>query len=83
MDGYIFFMKFKIQYPTKEDLLKTEEYALKEFGIPDEDMVAPTLENDLNIQKLEKNNFICYKQNDVPIAWSLVLPTSKKLKVNF
>jgi ribosomal protein S18 acetylase RimI-like enzyme len=76
-------MEFTIQYPTREDFLKMNEQALKEFGIPDENMVAPTLENDLSVQGLEKNNFICYKENGIPIAWSLVLPTSKEIKDKF
>lgn len=42
-------------------------------------IVEPTLENDLKISTLERNNFICYKKDNEPIAWSLVLPTSKKV----
>lgn len=73
----------KIEFPTEKDFVYMEQYALKEFGIPDGNMVAPTLKNDLIIQNLEKNNFVCYKQNDLPIAWSLVLPTKNKIKQKF
>lgn len=76
-------MEFTIQYPTEKDFLKMNEVALKEFGIPDENMVSPNLENDLMVQGLENNNFICYKENEIPIAWSLVLPTSKEIKGRF
>lgn len=37
-------MEFTIEYPTKEDFVKMDERAIAEFGTPDEDMVAPTLE---------------------------------------
>lgn len=39
--------------------------------------------NDSVLQDLEHNNFICYKENGTPIAWSLVLPTSKEVKDKF
>lgn len=76
-------MEFKIQYPIEEDFLIMNKVALREFGVPDENMVSPTLENDLSVQGLEKNNFVCYKENEIPIAWSLVLPTSKEIKNKF
>jgi hypothetical protein len=76
-------MKFDIEYPSEEDFFKMEKYALEEFGIPDENMIPPDLENDLRVQSLEKRNFVCYKKNSIPIAWSLVLPTSKNIKDRF
>lgn len=76
-------MEFTIEYPAEEDFVVMNKYALKEFGTPDENMVAPTLENDLSVRNLEKNNFVCFKENGMPIAWSLVLPTSKEIKDKF
>lgn len=76
-------MEFLIEYPTENDFLIMNEYALKEFGVPDQSMVAPTLQNDLSIQGLDRNNVVCIKENGMPIAWSVVLPTSKENERKF
>jgi ribosomal protein S18 acetylase RimI-like enzyme len=76
-------MTFTIEHPTEKDFLEMDKYAIMEFGVPDENMVVPNLENDLKIQSLEKNNFVCYKKDGLPIAWSVMLPTSKNTRDRF
>lgn len=71
-------MKYKIEYPTKIDIEKMNKVATDIFGNGDETMVNPTPENDKRIIALEENTFVCYKKNNTPVAWSLVLPTSKE-----
>lgn len=70
-------MKYQIEYPTREDLIKMEKVAIDVFGVPDKDMVAPSPENDLKLIGIDKNTFVCFKEKGEPIAWSLVMPTSK------
>ena len=38
-------MEFKITYPNKEDIEKTNAFALVAFGDPEAGMVAPNMEN--------------------------------------
>ena len=71
-------MEFKITYPNKEDIEKTNAFALVAFGDPEAGMVVPNMENALAVIELEKNNFVCIKEDDEPIAWSLVLPTRRE-----
>ena len=40
----MFQMKYKIEYPTTEDLVKMEKIAIDVFGVPDKNMVAPSPE---------------------------------------
>ncbi len=76
-------MTYKIEYPTEKDFLEMDNYYLKEFGTPDKYLVEANLENDLKIQNLEINNIVCFKDNEKPIAWSIVLPTSRGSKTKF
>ena len=54
------------------------QVAIELFGIGDETMVEPTIKNSEKLIFLEKNNFVCYKADNKPVAWSLVLPTSRE-----
>ena len=77
-------MKGKISFPNISDIEKTNKIAEKLFGIKeDETQVKPTLESALKLISIEKNNFICLKDNDKIIAWSVVLPTSIKAMKRF
>lgn len=72
-----YYMNYQIKYPTLENLIRMEKVAIEVFGVPDRDMVAPSPENDLKLIDIDKNTFVCFKENDEPIAWSLVMPTSR------
>lgn len=71
-------MDYQITYPNKEDIDKTNAFALETFGDPEAGMVAPNMDNALAVIELEKNNFVCLKEGEDPIAWSLVLPTRRE-----
>lgn len=71
-------MKYKVEYPTKENLKGMNKVSEGLFGSGGSTMVAPTMENAEKMISLEKNTLVCYKENSVPIAWSLVLPTSRE-----
>ncbi|MDD3663456.1 MAG: GNAT family N-acetyltransferase, partial [Candidatus Pacebacteria bacterium] len=54
------------------------------FGTEDDpDQAQPTLHNALSLINLEKNNFLCIKDENKVIAWSVVLPTSIKNMTSF
>jgi len=76
-------MKYEIIYPTEEDINKMDRIAVRLFGEADTNMAEPNIENARKLISLEKNNSICFKDGDDPIAWSAVLPTSKKDMVDF
>lgn len=71
-------MAYDIVYPNRQDIDKANDFTLETFGEPEAGMVAPTLENALAVIGLEKNSFVCIKEGDEPIAWSLVLPTRRE-----
>lgn len=70
-------MPHQITHPDRGDIDRTNAFALGAFGDDVPGMVEPNLENALAVIGLEKNNFVCIKEGDEPIAWSLVLPTSR------
>ncbi len=76
--------KGEISFPSLSDIKKTNKIAKKMFGTEtDETQAKPTLKNALKLISIEKNNFICFKNNDEIIAWSVVLPTSKEAMKHF
>ncbi len=69
----------KITFPNIPDIKKTNKIAAGLFGIDeDKTQVKPTLKTALKLISIEKNNFICLKDSNEIISWSVVLPTSKK-----
>ena len=77
-------MKGKISFPNISDIKKTNRIAERLFGTKeDKTQAKPTLKNALKLISIEKNNFICLKDGDKIIAWSVVLPTSIKAMKRF
>ncbi len=77
-------IKEKISFPSILDIQKTNRIAKELFGTEKDDTQAkPTQETALKLISIEKYNFICYKNNDEVIAWSVVLPTSKESMHDF
>ena len=74
----------KISFPNQSEIEETNKIAEELFGTEkDETQAKPTLENALELISIEKNNFICLKDGDKIIAWSVVLPTSKESMEHF
>jgi len=76
-------MDYKIKYPANKDIEKMNRIALELFGPGGDSMVEPNLENAEKLISLEKNNLICFKENNQPISWALVLPTSREKAERF
>lgn len=77
-------IKIKISFPKISDIKKTNKIAKNLFGTEtDETQAKPTLKTALKIISIEKNNFVCLKDNNKIIAWSVVLPTSKESMKRF
>ena len=73
------FMNYTVAYPSQPEIDWTNKIAEELFGTEDDETQAkPTLENELKLISVEKNNFICLKNKEGIIAWSVVLPTSKE-----
>lgn len=76
--------KGEISFPSLSDIKKTNKIAKNLFEIEkDETQVKPTIKTALKLISIDKNNFICFKNNDEIIAWSVVLPTSKEAMKHF
>jgi len=74
----------KIKYPNDSDIHQTNLVELELFGTEnDPDQATPTMENAKLLIDLNKNNFICIKDKNKVIAWSVVLPTSTENKDKF
>jgi hypothetical protein len=74
----------EIIYPDENDIVTTNKVAVELFGTDDDpDQAQPTLHNALSLINLEKNNFLCIKDENKVIAWSVVLPTSIKNMTSF
>lgn len=72
-------MKGEIVYPSISEIEGTNRAAVHLFGTDvDEDQAQPTLENALALIGLDKNTFICLKDEGKIVAWSVVLPTSRE-----
>ncbi|OGD67386.1 hypothetical protein A2442_02675 [Candidatus Campbellbacteria bacterium RIFOXYC2_FULL_35_25] len=76
--------KKQISFPDIADIEKTNKIATDLFGIEeDKTQVKPTLETALKLISIDKYNFVCFKEGDEVVAWSVVLPTSKKAMDDF
>lgn len=74
----------EIEYPNDTDIQQTNLIAVELFDTDnDPDQAPPTMENAKLLIGLNKNNFICIKENNKVIAWSVVLPTSTENKDKF
>src|SRR3989338_10686382 len=69
----------KISYPTIEDSAQMNVVAEEIFGAEeDTTQTKPTIENALKLIAIDKNNFVCVKDGEKIIAWTVTLPTSKQ-----
>jgi predicted GNAT family acetyltransferase len=77
-------MKREVVYPSLAEIEETNKIAARLFGTDlDETQAQPTLENALALISLEKENFICLKEDNKIIGWSVVLPTSRAEMTRF
>ena len=76
---------YQISFPNNKQLEKMNTVAMELFHTENDDTQAsPTLEKSLQVINKEKYNFISINDdNNEPIAWSLVMPTSLEVMDNF